>query len=524
MVDQARRGSGTRGAVLPRELVLRRECTTGEDLAAIGPTPRTLDGAHVELVLRTLFADVAFGEDALSTALHDDLLPASRVALVRGLVGVYRACTPKQSDAFESPLFASLAVLARSIESEANDASTRTSGSAAGVLGRLHRALRAKKDPRASHVLDALGALADDHAVFELGRVLDDDRIDSTRAHARRLLEPIAASQAMSVDELVLRTLPALDLDARGVRRLDDDAELVLLPSLEVVLRGGDDASIAPPAPTPPRSETTSSETSEPQIDSEGDSETTKTERVKRPRATRGATLHDDERRELGEDVRALASRIARRFERWMADAQPLSSEMLAPFVTHPVALRVASMLLWEELSETSEAIARFRIAEDGSAATLVDESRPFPRGRVRIAHPATIPADELTQWADLLGSYQILQPFAQLARRHHADALAASAPHTREAHQAAAKVHVLLGRGFRIEAGGSELRKALSDGAVIVVEVSPPFDVRSDARHQGELTFYVHAESASGSRTSLLTLPLAVQSELAELFPSPRG
>jgi hypothetical protein len=287
------------------------------------------------------------------------------------------------------------------------------------------------------------------------------------------------------------------------------------------VLRGGDGVGIAPHATTPPRSETA---TSESETDSETNPKSTKTERAKRPRASRGVAVHDDERRELGDDVRALASRIARRFERWMADAQPLSSEMLAPFVTHPVALRVASMLVWEELSETGEAIARFRIAEDGSAATLDDESRPLPRGRVRIAHPATIPADELTHWTDLFGSYQILQPFAQLARRHHADALAACAPHTREAHQAAAKVHVLLGRGFRIEAGGSELRKALSDGAVIVVEVSPPFDVRSDARHQGELRFDVHAESASGSRTSLRALPLAVQSELAELFPSPRG
>lgn len=109
--------------------------------------------------------------------------------------------------------------------------------------------------------------------------------------------------------------------------------------------------------------------------------------------------------------VKTVATEAETQIERLraaMLDGRTWSPADFAALLDHPLVRPFAARLVW--FSGTG-----FRIAEDGGFADVHD--REFtPEGPIRLAHPALLGPDTAA-WSEILGDYEVLQPFDQLTR-----------------------------------------------------------------------------------------------------------
>jgi hypothetical protein len=74
--------------------------------------------------------------------------------------------------------------------------------------------------------------------------------------------------------------------------------------------------------------------------------------------------------------------------------------------------------LIWAVANDDGTPGATFRVAEDGSLATIDDDRFVVPEGaQVLLPHAAHLDEPTRTRWSTVLADYELLQPFAQLAR-----------------------------------------------------------------------------------------------------------
>jgi hypothetical protein len=413
--------------------------------------------------IASALAPVALGESPLVTVLREEIPPRALSDFALALFSAWRE--------ERKPTLAWVPARA----AELGD------GRLARALARAHRALLSKRDPAALELLDALSRSPSELAQLELGRVADGDHA-AARARARKLLLPLAEAQGVSVDRLIERTVPSLELDAAGARPIEDGRgwSLLVTNSLSVAVRDPSGGIV------------------------------TQLSRGKAGAAQKSAAG------ELEAEVRAVASRAAKRLERAMCDARPLTPEVVQPMIAHPVLLRVVQALVWQDASG-----ARFRIAEDRTAATIDDDARPLPIGPLRVAHPVAMPPEERSAWRSLLESYELVPPFAQLDRRVHVLTDSERALEELRSRFFATRVHTLLARGYRLDWGADELVKTLPDGLTIHIALSPRFDPRVSAREQGELDAAATVRRGHDHESVALgALDPAVASELWELMP----
>lgn len=413
--------------------------------------------------IASALAPVALGESPLVTVLREEILPR---ALSDFALALFSAWREERSPALSW-------VPARAAE--------LGDGRLARALARAHRALLLKRDPAALELLDALSRSPSELAQLELGRVADGDHA-AARARARKLLLPLAEAQGVSVDRLIERTVPSLELDAAGARPIEGSGgwSLLVTHSLSVAVRDPSGGIV-----------------------------------TQLPRGKAGAA-QKSAASELEAEVRAVAWRAAKRLERAMCDARPLTPEVVQPMIAHPVLLRVVQALVWQDASG-----ARFRIAEDRTAATIDDDARALPIGPLRVAHPVAMPPEERSAWRSLLESYELVPPFAQLDRRVHVLTDSERALEELRSRFFATRVHTLLARGYRLDWGADELVKTLPDGLTIHIALSPRFDPRVSAREQGELDAVATVRRGHDHESVALgALDPAVASELWELMP----
>jgi len=347
------------------------------------------------------------------------------------------------------------------------------------ALARTHRALFAKKDKRALLLLDALAQRPTEVALFELGRVADGDQA-APRARARALLQPHAQLAQESVDHLIDHMMPSLDLDARGERPIEgaEGWSLVVTRTLAVVAR-----------------------------DPSGGLLTTLP-------SSKAMAIQKSAVTELEAELRALTARAKKRLEQAMCDARPLDAMWMTKLIAHPALFRLAEALVWQDAEG-----AFFRIAEDRTAATLEDETRPLPTEPVWVAHPAHMNDQERAAWRALLVSYELVPSFAQLDRRVHALSDAQRTATTLASRFFATRVYTLLDRGFRLDWGGDELKKVLPSGDTLCIALDPRFDLRVSAREQGELHAITTLHQGAAA-LPLGALDPAIASELLDLMP----
>ncbi|TNE90465.1 MAG: DUF4132 domain-containing protein [Deltaproteobacteria bacterium] len=114
----------------------------------------------------------------------------------------------------------------------------------------------------------------------------------------------------------------------------------------------------------------------------------------------------------LKADVKTLAKAQLTRFETAMVEGQSWDTrDFLDHVVGHRLVAHLARRLVWRSGDQT------FRVDESGE---LVDaDEEPFTPGpKVDLPHPLDLPALSREAWSEILGDYQILQPFDQLGRR----------------------------------------------------------------------------------------------------------
>ncbi len=112
------------------------------------------------------------------------------------------------------------------------------------------------------------------------------------------------------------------------------------------------------------------------------------------------------------DDAASEASAQAERMEQAMLAGREFPDEIFRNVVVpHPVLGALARRLVWRDARGVL-----FRVAEDGSFASAEDDVADIG-APVRIADPIAMTNDERFRWSEVMASYEIVQPFAQLGR-----------------------------------------------------------------------------------------------------------
>lgn len=120
---------------------------------------------------------------------------------------------------------------------------------------------------------------------------------------------------------------------------------------------------------------------------------------------------------DLKEDVGTLAVRRIASLENAMCTGRTWRAEdFRVLFLEHPLTSHLARGIVWCALPDTL-----FRIAEDGSLADEHDQPVEIGEGLIQIAHPIRNGVEALVKWQQPFNDYELVQPFAQIARRVHA-------------------------------------------------------------------------------------------------------
>lgn len=90
----------------------------------------------------------------------------------------------------------------------------------------------------------------------------------------------------------------------------------------------------------------------------------------------------------------------------------------------HVVVSAMAHRLLWEVLDARGELVARALLDASGDLMNLEAERvSPAEDHRLRLAHPASLSANERAAWSEQLATDELIQPFDQLSRELYLDA-----------------------------------------------------------------------------------------------------
>ncbi|MEV5824067.1 DUF4132 domain-containing protein [Spirillospora sp. NPDC052242] len=332
---------------------------------------------------------------------------------------------------------------------------------------------------RAAKALGVLGGIGTDPALATLAGLAEKAKHASLREAARREIDELARRRGLTSEQLADRLVPSFGLDADGSMTLDYG------PRRFVV---GFDEELKPYV----RDERGKRRASLPKPGAGDDAEA-----ANAARATFAA---------LKKDVRAAASVQIHRLEAAMLDGRRWTARDFREHVAwHPFLRHVARRLLW--VAEDGGGATAFRIAEDGTFADVDDEPfEPSESSRVGVVHPLHLGA-ALPAWSRVFADYEILQPFAQLAR----PVLALT-----EDERGGGELHRLDGvtvpvqavmrlerRGWvRGEAGDgaaqTSISKRVGEDRYVVIGVFPGISVVEPYRHSGdqELSYVRLADS----------------------------
>ncbi|HRI69800.1 MAG TPA: DUF4132 domain-containing protein, partial [Polyangium sp.] len=245
---------------------------------------------------------------------------------------------------------------------------------------------------RAVSGLDILARIGSDLALMHLNGVAQKVKFKGLQEKAREKMDEVAQNRGLTADELADRLVPDLELDPDGSRTLDFGSRQFRISfdeTLKPVVVDGNGKTLSD-LPKPNKSD-----------------EATK--------AKEAETIW----KTLKKDVKAIAQNQIIRLElamcaqrRWEADS------FRALFLEHPLLIHLVRRLIWGVYTENKARIGAFRVAEDSSLADSQDSSYALPDGAyVGIVHPLELPESERAAFGQILGDYNIVQPFPQMGR-----------------------------------------------------------------------------------------------------------
>lgn len=338
---------------------------------------------------------------------------------------------------------------------------------------------------RAVTGLEVLASIGTDVALMQLNGIAQKLKFKKLQDLARAKIDEIAQARGLSVEELEDRLVPELGLSQQGTLALDFGPRAFTVgfdEQLRPFVRDAAGARLTD-LPKPRKSD---------------DAELAKvsTERFK----------------DLKKDVRMLASQQLLRLELAMCARRrwrPHDFELL--LARHPLLRHLVQRLVWAVYAQ-DRLLHCFRVDAEGSLSGADDAPFELPadaEAMIGIPHPLELGAMELAAFAERFADYELLQPFAQLARDTHA---LTAAEHSTLALERwnrqwlpLSRVLGLLDRGWR--RGAPEdgwttvLRKSVGDGRAIELVLDPGIAVgRSDEILDQAIRKVIHGRvSASG-------------------------
>jgi len=244
---------------------------------------------------------------------------------------------------------------------------------------------------RAVKGLDILATIGSDVALMNLHGISLKLPFKGLKKKAGEKIELIAEERGFTREELADRLVPDLNLDADGSKVLDFGPRQFTV---------GFDEHLKPYV----RDNTGKRLKNLPKPGKKDDAELGKAA----AKAWKG----------LKKDCRTLSKDQVTRFERGMCMRRRWDVPTFRTFMLeHPLLIHVVRRLIWATYSD-GKVVATFRITEDRTPADQHDEDWNIPEdAEIGIPHVLELDADTLTNWGEILGDYEILQPFSQLDR-----------------------------------------------------------------------------------------------------------
>jgi len=245
---------------------------------------------------------------------------------------------------------------------------------------------------RAVTGLDVLGEIGSDVAMMMLHGIAQRVKFKGLQERARQKMDQIAEARGLTADELADRLVPDLGLEDDGSLTLDFGPR---------TFRVGFDENLTPFV-----------------IDASG----SRIKDLPKPNSKDEAELADTAVitwKKMKRDARTLSTAQLLRFELAMGSQRRWAAPDFNAFIVrHPLLVHLARRLVWGAFDAEGQLNATFRVAEDRSLATPLDEAFELPQSaRVGIVHRLELSDDDVAAWSRLFADYELLQPFDQLAR-----------------------------------------------------------------------------------------------------------
>ncbi|NHZ36604.1 WGR and DUF4132 domain-containing protein [Massilia rubra] len=297
---------------------------------------------------------------------------------------LFRAWVERGGDTKENWAFYALGMLG-------NDNSAR-------MLAPLVRAWPGESlNARAVVGLDVLAMIGSDTALMLLHGIAQKVKFNALRYHAYDKISEIAASLELSTEELEDRLVPDLDLDEHGEMQLDfgpRQFRVVFDEALKPCLRDAQGARL---------------------------------DELPKPKKTDDAELAAAavaRYKLLKKDARSIAAQQVLRLEQAMCGRRRWTAQAFRDFLAgHPLLRYLVQRLVWGAYDGDGKLLASFRVAPDGGYTDHADDAFALAPGdaiRIGIPHPLEFDPAVLAAFAQLFADYELLQPFAQLARDTH--------------------------------------------------------------------------------------------------------
>lgn len=249
---------------------------------------------------------------------------------------------------------------------------------------------------RAVSGLDVLAAIGTDVALMHLNGIALKVKFKGLQGKAAEKIEAIAETRGLTREELEDRLAPDLGLDEDGSLALDFGPR---------TFRVGFDEQLRPFA----KDESGSRLKDLPKPKQSDD-----------PEKSAAAAAQWSQ---LKKDAKTAASLQILRLELAMCGQRRFApADFLELFVRHPLVFHVVRRLVWATYDEKNRVATTFRVAEDRSLADVDDGAFALPEGaKVGIPHPLELGQAATGRWSQILGDYEIAQPFQQLGRPTYA-------------------------------------------------------------------------------------------------------
>jgi hypothetical protein len=288
---------------------------------------------------------------------------------------------------------------------EGGDAKEKWAFHAVGLLGedtaamRLAPLIRAwpgqSQHRRAVLGLECLRAIGTDTALMQLAAIAQKVKFKRLQEQAQGFMMEIAMERGLSPAQLEDRVVPDLDLDEKGGRVFDfgpRQFRFVLDADLKPLVRDAA-GKLRGELPKP----------------------NTKDDPEKASQAVAAWKL-------LKKQVRDVVRFQARRLEEAMVSLRRWSvREFETYLVHHRLMINLVRRVLWGGYDDRRRLLRTFRVTEDSTYADIDDRTCTLEGlGRIGVVHPLHLPEDQRAAWGEVLGDYEIIAPFPQLARRVH--------------------------------------------------------------------------------------------------------